>query len=150
MLRWHILQVGPTVQQKFNLLCCASGPTSRHSKNVSPFCDPPIGSGYVKNSREIIIKRAHSGTQTHNVTNGTSLVPFLARLQAETADDNQELHPRATQVLKVQSSITHMYVMFPCSYKMQGAVHCCIDYWTPWPTKPSYLFQTLPTILVFR
>ena len=33
------------------------------------------------------------------ITFGTSSAPFLARLHEETADDNQELLPRATQVL---------------------------------------------------
>ena len=34
----------------------------------------------MKNSREMIIKRAHSGTQTHNSQLWTSSVPFVARL----------------------------------------------------------------------
>jgi hypothetical protein len=54
----------------------------------------------MKNSREIIIKRVHSGTQTHNsqLWDLISTLPGQT-LHEETADDNLELHPRATQVL---------------------------------------------------
>ena len=94
MIRWHILEVGPTVQD-FNALCCTSGRI-----RIAPFCGPPTGWGCMKNSREMINKRAHSGTQTHN-SHLWDLISTISgqSLHEETADDNQELHPRATEVL---------------------------------------------------
>jgi hypothetical protein len=57
-----------------------------------------------------------------------------------------------TDQLEVQSTITHTCTScFPAVNKMQGALHCCMEFWSPWPTKPTYyLFQTLSTTLVSR
>jgi len=54
----------------------------------------------MKNSREIINKRAHLGTWTHN-SHLWGVISTISghSLHEETADDNQELHPRATEVL---------------------------------------------------